>query len=322
MNKKVIILHNEVTGQSNPDEIDVLQQARLVSDAYEDLGYKPFLMQLGKNLYDDIIKVKEANPLFVFNLVEAAFGKGELLYIGPALMHALHIPYTGVPHDALFLTTSKVLTKEMLLLHNIPTPGFFKVTETCKLTDRKQYIVKPVWEDGSVGLDEDSVFTAGNKSLLVKIKTLPDSHFFIEEFIDGREFNISILGGKDKVDVLQPAEMIFRNYPEGKPKMLGYKAKWDENSTEYKNTARSFETLDASSQLFEKLKKICLDCWQHFQLKGYARVDFRLDENEKPYVIEINGNPCIAPDSGFIAAAHHAGFDNKTIIKRISEELN
>ncbi|MBN2611841.1 MAG: ATP-grasp domain-containing protein [Bacteroidales bacterium] len=322
MNKKVVILHNEVTGQSNPDELDVLNQAGLVSDAYKDLGYNPVLMQLGQNLYEDIVKVKEAKPLFVFNLVEAVFGKGELLYMGPALLHAMHIPYTGVPHDALFLTTSKVLAKKIMVQNKIPTPGCFRVLETGKLIKGRQYIVKPVWEDGSVGLDEDSVFTAGDKIKTDKIKLLRDSQYFIEEYIEGREFNISILGGKNKTDVLQPAEMIFRNFPDGKPKMLGYKAKWDENSIEYRNTVRSFKTLHGSSKLYASLKNICLNCWQHFHLKGYARVDFRLDKNEQPYVIEINGNPCIAPDSGFIAAARHAGYDNKTIISRISEELN
>lgn len=322
MNNRVIVMHNRVTDLSNPDEIDVLHQAGLVADAYRELGYEPHLMELGPNLYEDILKVKESNPLFVFNLIESVYGKGELLYMGPAMLHALQIPYTGVPHDALFITTSKTLTKKMLLNNYIPTPGYFMITETEKLLPGIQYIVKPVWEDGSVGLDEDSVFTTGDTLKIKNIKSLSSSHYFIEEFIEGREFNISILGGKNKIDVLQPAEMIFKNFPEGKPKMLGYRAKWDENSIEYKNTVRSFETLDATSILFASLKKICLDCWHHFQLKGYARVDFRLDKKEKPYVIEINGNPCIAPDSGFIAAAHHAGFDNKTIIKRISEELN
>ena len=104
--------------------------------------------------------------------------------------------------------------------------------------------------------------------------------------------------------------------------MLGYKAKWNTSSIEYKNTIRSFETLDAKSSLYSNLKRICLDCWKNFNLKGYARIDFRIDKNARPWVIEINGNPCISPDSGFIAAAHYAGLDNSTVIQRISEELN
>lgn len=322
MTNKVVILYNKVYDYSNPDETDVLQQVELVTEAFKQLGYNPLPVELGKNPFDDIMEVKKSNPLFVFNLVESVFDKGELLYIGPALLNALHLPFTGTPLEALFNTTSKIMAKRILQSHHIPTPAFFQVNAISGLEKGKQYIVKPVWEDGSVGLDEESVFTVEDTLKLKKINTLSPSHFFIEEYIDGREFNLSMLGGKNRVDVLQPAEMIFRDFPAGKPKMLGYKAKWDESSVEYKNTVRSFETLDINSALFHQLNKTSHSCWHIFNLKGYARVDFRLDKNDKPWVIEINGNPCISPDSGFIAAAHHSGYDNKTIIQRISEELN
>ncbi len=322
MSKKVVILHNKIFDHSNPDEVDVLHQVQLVTEAYRELGYEAIPMELGFNIYEDLLKVKEFNPLFVFNLIESVFDKGELLYMGPAILNALQIPYTGNPLDALFVTTNKVLAKKTMGHFQIPTPEFLEVYETDKLVQHKKYIVKPIWEDGSVGLDEDSVFTTSDKQKIEKIKNLSSSHYFIEEFVEGREFNLSILGGKGKTDVLQPAEMIFKNFPEGKPKMLGYKAKWDESSVEYKNTVRSFETLNKSSRLYNSLKEICLSCWMSFHLKGYARVDFRVDKNENPYVIEINGNPCISPDSGFIAATHHAGYDSKAIIQRISEELN
>jgi D-alanine-D-alanine ligase len=322
MDNLVIILHNKVYDYSNPDEADVLQQVDLVTEAYRQLGYHPVSMELGKDPYNDILKIKENKPLFVFNLVESVFEKGELLYIGPALLNALQIRYTGTPLEALFITTSKLLTKKLMNRYNIPTPRYYPVNDTEKLEPEKQYIVKPIWEDGSVGLDEEAVFNANDLMKLKKIARLSPSHYFIEEFIEGREFNISILGGKNKIDVLQPAEMIFKDYPPEKPRMLGYQAKWNTSSFEYKNTIRSFETIDTKSSLYTELKKICLDCWQFFSLKGYARVDFRVDSNSRPYVIEINGNPCISPDSGFVAAARYAGFDNKTIIQRISEELN
>jgi D-alanine-D-alanine ligase len=321
-NKRVVILHNKVYNHSNPDETDVLQQVELVAEAYGQLGYKAVAMELGTNPYEDILKVKAFDPVFVFNLIESVFEKGELLYIGPALLNALQIHYTGTPLEALFITTNKILTKILMNHYGIPTPAFYQVNETEKFEPAKQYIVKPIWEDGSVGLDENAVFDVSDSIKLKKTAGLSRSHYFVEEFIEGREFNISILGGRNKIDILQPAEMIFRDFPPEKPRMLGYKAKWDTSSTEYKNTVRSFETLNTESSLYYELKKICLDCWKYFNLKGYARVDFRVDEKSRPYVIEINGNPCISPDSGFIAAARYAGLDNKTIIQRISEEIN
>ncbi|MBN2213103.1 MAG: ATP-grasp domain-containing protein [Bacteroidales bacterium] len=321
-NKLVVILHNKVYDHSNPDEADVLQQVNLVAEAYRQLGYDAFPMELGKNPYNDILKVKKRRPLFVFNLVESVFEKGELLYIGPALLNAHHIQYTGTPLEALFITTNKLLAKRMMNHYKISTPEFYQVNEAERLEPAKRYIVKPVWEDGSVGLDEDAVFDVNDSIKMKRIATLSPTHYFIEEYIEGREFNISILGGKGKINVLPPAEMIFKDFPPGKPRIIGYKAKWNTQSTEYKNTIRSFETPDTKSFLYSELKKICLNCWKYFNLKGYARVDFRVDGDSNPYVIEINGNPCISPDSGFIAAARYAGFDNQTIIQRISEELN
>ncbi len=320
-NKKVVILHNAVYGSSNPDEADVLHQVDLVSKALSALGYLPEAFPLQNDLFHDLEAVKECNPLFVFNLVESVFHKGELLYMGPALLNAMKIPYTGVPVEGLFLTTNKVLTKKILASNNIPTPGFFAPGEVDRLKPGTSYLLKPVSEDGSVGLDEDAVFTAGNTTMTEKISRLPSSHYFIEEYIEGREFNISILGGKGRRDILPPAEMLFHGYPEGKPRILGYKSKWDESSAEYKNTTRAFGTLSQQSSLHRELIRLTEACWECFDLKGFARVDFRVDQNDHPFVIEINGNPCISPDSGFIAAASQAGFSGTDVIARIIEEL-
>lgn len=321
-NKRVIILYNAVEADSKPDEADVLHQVELVSVALTELGYLPEAFPLGDDLKEGIEKVRSKSPWFVFNLVESVFDKGELLYIGPALLNAMKIPYTGVSVEGLFITTNKVLTKKVLQQNNIPTPQYFSTSETNLLKPNTRYLLKPTSEDGSVGLDEDAVFTKEQLEMIEKIKRLPSSHYFIEEFIEGREFNISVLGGKDKVDILPPAEMLFVDFPEGKPRMLGYTAKWNEDSVEYKNTTRAFDTLSPESALYKELIRLTRQCWDCFSLKGFARVDFRVDENEKPYVIEINGNPCISPDSGFIAAAHIAGFSNKEVIKRIIEDLN
>lgn len=320
-NSRVIILYNAVDANANPDEADVLHQVELVSEALTDLGYLPEPFPLGNDLKTDMDRIKSRDPLFVFNLVESVFDKGELLYIGAALLNALKIPFTGVPVEGLFLTTNKVLTKKLLKHNGIPTPEYFSIDEVHLLKPATRYLLKPVSEDGSVDLDEDSVFTPDQKKMMEKISRLPSSHYFIEEFIEGREFNLSILGGKGKTDVLAPAEMVFHNFPEGKPHILGYKAKWDESSMEFKNTTRSFEGLSPKSHLFRDLVKISRECWDCFGLKGFARVDFRVDETENPYVIEINGNPCISPDSGFIAAANKAGLSNTDVIRRIIEEV-
>jgi len=116
--------------------------------------------------------------------------------------------------------------------------------------------------------------------------------------------------------------MLFSSYFTGKPKVVGYKAKWDENSEEYQQTNRAFDTLEKQPLLKQKLEKVCIDTWKAFNLSGYARVDFRIDNADNIYILEINGNPCIAPDSGFVAAIQHTGYTLETMVKRIIQDTN
>jgi D-alanine-D-alanine ligase len=271
---------------------------------------------------DDIEKVKREEPYCVFNLVEAFWGKGELIYFAPALLNSLKIPYTGVPLDALFVTTNKVLAKKMMKFNSLPTADFFSIKEIDDLHPQKTYIAKPIWEEASVGISADFIFKVTDKKKFETIKSLPDTHYFIEEFIDGREFNVSILTSEKGAEILPPAEMIFSPYFDDKPKIVGYKAKWDVGSEEYKQTNRSFGTLETNPQLLENLIDICRKSWKAFNLKGYARIDFRVDVNDNPYILEVNGNPCIAPDSGFVASARYAGYSEETMISRILKDLS
>ncbi len=116
--------------------------------------------------------------------------------------------------------------------------------------------------------------------------------------------------------------MIYTDFFQDKYRILGYKAKWDEESGEYKNTYREFGTVKAGSELEQKLQDACKNVWEVFNLKGYARVDFRVDNEENVYVLEVNGNPCISPDSGFVAAVLKMGYTMEYMIERILNDLN
>jgi len=321
MKNKVVILHNQIIS-NNLDEKDVIIQRDLVLNACKNLNYEVVCLTVDNNILDDIERVKKEEPCIVFNLVEATWGKGELLYFAPALLNSLKIAYSGVPLDALFVTTNKVLAKKIMKFNHIPTAEFFTIDELDKLDSGKTYIAKPIWEEASIGITEDFIFKTSEKDKFEKIKQLPVSHYFVEEFIDGREFNVSILCGRDGAELLPPAEMIFADYFDDKPKIVGYKAKWDEDSEEYKQTNRAFGTLENDSILKEKLTQVCKQSWKAFNLKGYVRIDFRVDKNDNVFVLEINGNPCISPESGFIAALHRAGYSNEDMIARILEDLN
>jgi D-alanine-D-alanine ligase len=138
----------------------------------------------------------------------------------------------------------------------------------------------------------------------------------IEQYINGREFNISLLEDeKGDPEVLPPAEIIFNNWPQGKPKIVNYNAKWDDRSFEYNNTVRSFPLPDDPA--VRAVSDTALRCWVLFGLRGYARVDMRVDDKHGVHVIEINANPCISPDAGFMAATACASLLPEEVIERI-----
>lgn len=307
--KNILILHNPVNDSSNEDELDVLEQANLIENALKELGYSSI-----RAAFDlKSIALSEINKLqaveMVFNLVEAINDSGKFSYIAPALLELHGIPFSGSSAEAIFKTTDKVLCKTILRFHKINTPDWAEGPED--VVPDKYYIVKPISEDGSVGID-DAKITLGEK-----IKTIQTA-FFAEEYIHGREFNISVIGGKNDYEILPPAEMCFsEDYYISKPRILGYKAKWDETSPEYRNTTRSFQYEESDNELINEIKGIAARCWEIFGLNGYARVDFRVDNDNLPYVIEINANPCISPDSGFIAACQEYGLTRNQVINRI-----
>ena len=187
------------------------------------------------------------------------------------------------------------------------------------------WIVKSVWEHASVGLEDGSV-AATHEALADEIarrtRTERIEHLFVEGYVEGREFNLALLGGTSdgEPQSLPPAEIQFLGYPVGKPKMVGYRAKWDEGSFEYGNTPRRFDFPGEDERLLQTLISMSRKCWKAFELRGYARVDFRVDGSGRPWVLEINTNPCISPDAGFMAAAGRAGLSMEDVVRRIVAE--
>jgi D-alanine-D-alanine ligase len=317
INNKVVIFFNKVSENAKDDELDILEQVKIVNSALIELGYETFEVALSLDLNSAINQINEINPHFVFNLVESINNTGELLYFAPALLNYLKIPYTGVHLDAMFITTNKLLSKKILSNAGIPTPPWIELDNTEIIDPSKRYILKPNWEDGSLGLDEDSVFYGFDKEFIAKLKSYDKRKYFIEEYIDGREFNISVLGGKPEPEVMPAAEMKFLNYADDKPKVMGYSSKWIENSFEYNNTRRTFDFIDDDKNLITRLNNISVRCWKALSIVGYIRVDIRVDFNNNPFVLEINSNPCISDSGGFYAATENAGYKFTEVIERI-----
>jgi D-alanine-D-alanine ligase len=319
--KKCCILFNKPGQDATADELDVLDQVAFVEEHLIESGMIVSRKGISVHFMNEIAELAGEKYDFVFNLVESIDNKGELNYFIPALLNLHSIPYTGNSLEAMFITTNKVLTGRTLKKAGLKSPESYLPSQFNQLTPHKKYIVKPIWEDGSMGITDESVFEC-KPGFEEKLKGLDDTHWFIEDFIDGREFNVSILAGPDGPEVLPPAEIVFVNYNDDKPKIIDFKAKWEVDSFEYINTVREFPGSDLNSELEKNLKETALACWHLFGLKGYARVDTRTDANNNVFVIEINANPCISPDSGFIAAVDKAEYSYSDVIQRITNDLN
>jgi len=327
---RVALLHGAVAPDAAPDEQDVLVEVETIGRTLADLGYAPVPVPLSLDLDAARRRLLDLRPSFVFNLVESIDGKGRLIHLAPALLDSLGLPYTGAGTEAVFLTSNKLLTKRLLAEAGIDTPAWVDDVppEACPPFPGP-YIVKSVWEDASIGIDDDSIVNDPRRlpGLIRRRRRRFGGEWFAERFIDGREFNLALLAGGPEegavggVEVLPPAEMRFIGFPPGKPRILDYAAKWDPDSFAYHNTVRRFDFPDADRPLLAHLAAIAKDCWHRFGLRGYARVDFRVDAAGRPWVLEVNANPCISPDAGFAAAAACAGLDLPAVIRRILADM-
>jgi D-alanine-D-alanine ligase len=322
MNKRrCCILFNQPREGALADELDVLEQVDYIEENLRKIGIETYRKGITSDFMNEVAILAGEKPDFVFNLVESINNKGELCYFVPAMLNMYSIPYSGNPLEAVFITTSKALTNKILLEQKIATPAAFFPSQYKMMKPGTRYIIKPVWEDGSLGITGDSVFTF-TADYGLKLKEFDDSHWIIQEYIDGREFNISVLPDKNGPEVMPPAEMVFHNFGDDIPKIVDFKAKWVAESFEYENTIREFPHNKLNPVLGEKIKDLALRCWDVFGLKGYARVDMRIDKEENPYVIEVNANPCMSPDSGLVAATTEAGLPITRVLQRIIDDLN
>jgi D-alanine-D-alanine ligase len=319
--KKCCILYNEPREGALSDELDVLEQVEYIEENLVKLEIETYRKGITADFMKEVEVLVTEKPDFVFNLVETINNKGELCYFVPALLNLYSIPYSGNPLESLFITTSKALTSKALREAGITNPGAYFPSQFKLLKPGNTYIIKPIWEDGSQGITGDSVFTY-QPGYEKKFEGFDDSHWIIEDYIDGREFNISVLANGDEPEVMPPAEMIFHNFGENIPRIVDFKAKWEEDSFEYINTIREFPGNNLDPVLRSKLVEAARRCWHVFGLKGYARVDMRVDNNDNPFVIEVNANPCMSPGSGLVAAVNEAGIPFTVVLQRIINDLN
>jgi D-alanine-D-alanine ligase len=324
---RVAIVHDDVGPGDAPDVLDVLDQVRAVLDAVAALGHTAECFPCTLDLAGVMDRLTAWKANLVFNLVESLEGKGRLIHLPPFCLDAMGIPYTGARAEAMFLTSQKVMAKKWMASAGIPTPawvGPYPVAAGQTAMSGKAsatWIIKSVWEHASIGLDEKSLVEGATPEMAFSLLAARASQLggscFAERFIDGREFNLTLLAGPKEVQVMPPAEIVFEGYGAGMPRIVNYAAKWEKNTFAYKHTVRRVDFPPADEPLIAALAVLARRCWEAFGLGGYARVDFRVDADGRPWVLEVNANPCLSPDAGYAAALARAGLPFTEAVRRI-----
>jgi D-alanine-D-alanine ligase len=321
---RIVVMHGRVADGAGADEQDVLEEVRQVSAALAALGYEPVPLSLSLDLEAAARKLGDLEPLLVFNLVESIDGRDRFLHLAPTLLDSLGIPYTGTGNQGMYQASNKLLAKRLLAQAGMATPPWSRAEEALASGPDfdPPYIVKSVWDNASLGLD--CVLDSRQQLyeyLADRTTTTRLADRFVERYVEGREFNLSLLQSGSQAEVLPPAEMLFVDYPPGMPRIVSYAAKWDPASFEYTHTVRTFDFGAEDRQLIGKLCELALACWQQLGTGGYARVDFRVDGRGTPWILEVNPNPCLSADAGLVAAAFRAGYSYRDLVQRILQPV-
>jgi D-alanine-D-alanine ligase len=273
-----------------------------------------------------IAQLKDSPPELVFNLAESFRGKSALESNVAALLNLLDLRYTGSSPAGLILAGDKTLTKKVLAFHGIQSAKFATVFRG-QLDWAHQInfplLVKPPQEDASLGITQKSVVNDVKELLDVISSTQQEyqSPVLVEEFIDGREFYVGVIGNS-KVEALPIIELDFSNFPAGLPKIASWEAKWgddgDEKGAEFEGTQSVFPT-DLSEDLTKRIQQVAIDSFQALRLRDYARIDLRVTPAEEIYVIEANPNCYLERNSEFARAAQKGGMEYAPLIARIVE---
>jgi D-alanine-D-alanine ligase len=318
---KVAIVHDRIAEGARIDERDAILQAEIVAGLLAELGHASVRLEANADLDALGRRLRAEAPALVVNLVESLEGVAERIHLVPRWLESLGLPFTGGGSAAIRATSNKLEAKRRLRAAGLPTPDWVEPGAAPPAGERR-WILKPIWEDAGIGIDDAAVVVAGGEALarlLCERAARIGRSVFAEAYVEGREFTVGLLAKPGGLEVLPPAEVVFERWPEDKPRLYGFAAKWDPRSLEWDRTPTVFDFASREPALAARLEALGRDCAAVFGLSGYARADFRVDERGEPTVIEVNSNPCLSPESGYLEAAALVGLSPRDVLARIAD---
>ncbi len=292
-----------------------------VRNALVKIGHEVVPFGLHNDIEPFLRLVKEQKPDLVFNLSEAFNGNRDFEPNLTALLQLIGVPFTGAGPLGLQLCKDKGLTKVVLGYHRIRTPRFLVLKKSRPLRSLKKFqfpaFIKPLQLESSEGISQFS-YVENEKDALARMKFIHERlevDAIIEEFIDGREIYVGLLGN-EKLAVFPPRELFFKQVPEDEPKFATYRSKWDK---EYRKKwgIDSGWAAPIPETTLRKLNEVCKKIYRLLHIQGYGRIDLRLKENGEIYFIEANPNPSISKQEDYAMSAGKAGLDYEELIAKI-----
>lgn len=317
----IVLLHTR--DASEPPEDPVLAQ---LESALTSRGHKTRRLMVDTDVEPLVTSLQKDRPDIVFNMAEAFAGKSALESNVAALMNLLGLRYTGSSPAGLIVAGDKTLTKKVLSFHGLKTAKFATVYRGAVdwAGDISfPLIVKPPQEDASLGITGKSVVRNVQELLgkIAEMQTEFGQPALVEEFIDGREFYVGVLGNTN-AKALPVIELDFSGFPADRPKIASWEAKWgdegDEKGAEFAGTKSVFPT-DVAEELVTRMQALAVDAFHALRLRDYARIDLRVTPEGEIFIIEVNPNCYLERSAEFSMAADKAGLDHPTLIERILE---
>ena len=294
-----------------------------VREALTKLGHEVTLVGLN----DDITPVRQAieewKPDIVFNLMEAFAENGALAYYVVSYLDMMGVPYTGCNPRGLLLASDKAISKQLLTYHRIRVPKFFTLPHNKKINMARvakypyPMIVKSAIEQGSIGIAQSSFVTNAEelRQRAEQLFSMLDGDAIAEQYIEGRELYVGVIGN-NRLEVLPTRELIFKNIDDNMHRIATYNVKWNKKYRDRWGIGYQFAR-SLPSKVSDQLPKLSKRIYRVLNITSYARLDLRLTDSGKIYVLEANPNAAIAKDDDFACAADKAGMSYEKLIQKI-----
>jgi D-alanine-D-alanine ligase len=321
----VVIAHNALADPRRAGPVAaphlIHEEIPIIEEVLRTAGWEAQAIPFGADILGALGTLAARRPRAVINLCDDLLGRSDHEMHFAGTLELLGIPYSGAPPLALGLCRDKVMTKLILRGHGIPTAPFVLVEDPDSPLEGLRFpvIAKPATEDGSLGITDASV-AEDVEAARRAIKAVLDTYgpVLVEEFIEGRELNVPILGNAPP-RVLPVSEIDFGGLAPGMPHICGYEAKWEQADDRYAGTTGICPT-ELGDQLQDRIERWSALAFRALGLRDYARIDWRLSPTRGLMALEANPNPDISPSSGFLRSVRAAGMDYSEFITQLIEE--